>query len=93
MSAFDAKDPEFNPWPNILFICKLSSAATACAGYRALINCCEARAAYDFFSLVNKRLCSPGLTHCLNVYAVVLCTLGYSIVGVYNLKTKYGLDL
>ena len=29
-----------------------------------------------FFSLVNKRLCNPGLKHCLNVYSVVLCTLG-----------------
>ena len=29
-----------------------------------------------FFSLVKKRLCSPGLKHCLNVEAVVLCTLG-----------------
>ena len=29
-----------------------------------------------FFSLVKKRLCSPGPKHCLNVEAVVLCTLG-----------------
>ena len=29
-----------------------------------------------FFSLVKKRLCSPELKHCLNVYSVVLCTLG-----------------
>ena len=32
-----------------------------------------------FFSLVNKRVCSPGLQHCLNVYSVVLCTLGCSL--------------
>ena len=29
-----------------------------------------------FFSLVKKRLCSPELKHCLNVYSVLLCTLG-----------------
>ena len=29
-----------------------------------------------FFSLVKKRFCSPELKHCLNVYSVVLCTLG-----------------
>ena len=30
-----------------------------------------------FFSLVKKRLCSPELKHCLNVYSVLLCALGY----------------
>ena len=34
-----------------------------------------------FFSLVTKRLCSPGLKHCLNVEAVVLCTLGEDVPG------------
>ena len=32
-----------------------------------------------FFSLVKKRLCSPELKHCLNVYSVVLCTLGWEV--------------
>ena len=32
-----------------------------------------------FFSLVKKRLCSPGPKHCLNVEAVVLCTLGMCV--------------
>ena len=32
-----------------------------------------------FFSLVKKRLCSPELKHCLNVYSVVLCMLGMVI--------------
>ena len=34
-----------------------------------------------FFSLVKKRLCSPELKHCLNVYSVVLCTLGCCVLG------------
>ena len=34
-----------------------------------------------FFSLVKKRLCSPELKHCLNVYSVVLCTLGRGLFG------------
>ena len=33
-----------------------------------------------FFSLVKKRLCSPELKHCLNVYSVVLCTLGQEAI-------------
>ena len=76
LSAFNTKGPEFNPGPSILFICRLQRQHLTTAGYRALINCCKAGAVYDFFSLVNKRLCSPGLKHCLNVYSVVLCTLG-----------------
>ena len=35
-----------------------------------------------FFSLVKKRLCSPGPKHCLNVEAVVLCTLGSVYIGI-----------
>ena len=34
-----------------------------------------------FFSLVKKRLCSPELKHCLNVYSVVLCTLGNNLIN------------
>ena len=36
-----------------------------------------------FFSLAKKRLCSPELKHCLNVYSVVLCTLGHTKNGVF----------
>ena len=43
-------------------MCILPHAAVA-----AFISCCM---------LVKKRLCSPGPKHCLNIEAVVLCTLG-----------------
>ena len=39
-----------------------------------------------FFSLVKKRFCSPELKHCLNVYSVLLCTLGS-----YPVPTKFTL--
>ena len=39
-----------------------------------------------FFSLVKKRLCSPELKHCLNVYSAVLCTLGSLTLGHHLLE-------
>ena len=46
-------------------------------GKPGLLNTC--------FSLVNKRLCRPGLKHCLNIEAVVLdlCTLGHCMITLH----------
>ena len=44
-----------------------------------------------FFSLVKKRLCSPELKHCLNIYSVVLCTLG-TLRNIFTKTSKISLD-
>ena len=40
--------------------------------FQHLLTGVNAALLITFFSLVNKRLCSPGLKHCLNVYSAVL---------------------
>ena len=62
--AFNANGPGFNPRPSILLFANrqlLQLQHLTSAGYKALINCCEAGAAYDFFFLWS-----------INVYAALV---------------------
>ena len=71
VSAFYAKGPRFNRGPGILFVCLLSHASN-CSIYYLLhmmhvLTAAKPGLLNTFSSLVNKRLCSPGMKHYINV--------------------------
>ena len=78
MSDFSANGLTFNPGSVILFICRLSSAAIAIL----LISICYTYSTYQLLQIQGLVLFSVwsinsfAVLPCLNVYSVVLCSMG-----------------